>query len=57
MSRLVFWVEMKARSLTVGIQVDTFRDEFGLKAIAVNSSNGGCKVEVLQVISLAQMRS
>ncbi|KAJ7319126.1 P-loop containing nucleoside triphosphate hydrolase protein [Mycena albidolilacea] len=26
-------------------QVETFRDEFGLKAIAVNSSNGGCKPE------------
>ncbi|KAJ7901542.1 hypothetical protein B0H13DRAFT_1882878 [Mycena leptocephala] len=29
----------------------TFRDKFGLKAIAVNSSNGGCKPEVLQVMS------
>ncbi|KAJ7035030.1 P-loop containing nucleoside triphosphate hydrolase protein [Mycena alexandri] len=31
-------------------QVETFRDEFKLKATAVNSSNGGCKVEVLQEI-------
>jgi hypothetical protein len=30
-------------------QVDTFREEFKLKAIAVNSSNGGCKIEVLKV--------
>jgi glyoxylase-like metal-dependent hydrolase (beta-lactamase superfamily II) len=29
-------------------KVDTFRDEFKLKAIAVNSSNGGCKPEILQ---------
>ncbi|KAJ7660438.1 P-loop containing nucleoside triphosphate hydrolase protein [Mycena rosella] len=31
-------------------QVETFHDEFGLKAIAVNSSNGGCAPEVLQQI-------
>ncbi|KAF8145811.1 P-loop containing nucleoside triphosphate hydrolase protein [Mycena galopus ATCC 62051] len=31
-------------------QVDTFREEFKLKAIAVNSSNGGCKIEVLKEI-------
>ncbi|KAJ7245186.1 P-loop containing nucleoside triphosphate hydrolase protein [Mycena haematopus] len=31
-------------------QVETFRDEFKLKAIAVNSSNGGCKPEVLRDI-------
>ncbi|KAJ6472905.1 P-loop containing nucleoside triphosphate hydrolase protein [Mycena vitilis] len=31
-------------------QVETFRDEFKLRAIAVNSSNGGCKPEVLQEI-------
>ncbi|KAJ7622306.1 P-loop containing nucleoside triphosphate hydrolase protein [Roridomyces roridus] len=31
-------------------QVETFRDEFGLKAVAVNSSNGGCTPEVLQQI-------
>ncbi|KAJ7026664.1 P-loop containing nucleoside triphosphate hydrolase protein [Mycena alexandri] len=31
-------------------QVETFQDEFKLKATAVNSSNGGCKVEVLQEI-------
>ncbi|KAJ6617841.1 P-loop containing nucleoside triphosphate hydrolase protein [Mycena sp. CBHHK59/15] len=31
-------------------QVETFRDEFKLKAIAVNSSNGGCKIEVLKEI-------
>ncbi|KAF7371798.1 p-loop containing nucleoside triphosphate hydrolase protein [Mycena venus] len=31
-------------------QVETFRDEFKLKAIAVNSSNGGCKPEILQEI-------
>ncbi|KAJ7302861.1 P-loop containing nucleoside triphosphate hydrolase protein [Mycena albidolilacea] len=31
-------------------KVDTFRDEFKLKAIAVNSSNGGCKPEILQEI-------
>ncbi|KAJ7211875.1 P-loop containing nucleoside triphosphate hydrolase protein [Mycena rebaudengoi] len=31
-------------------QVHTFREEFKLKAIAVNSSNGGCKAEVLQEI-------
>ncbi|KAJ6617238.1 P-loop containing nucleoside triphosphate hydrolase protein [Mycena sp. CBHHK59/15] len=30
-------------------QVETFRDEFKLKATAVNSSNSGCKVEVLQL--------
>ncbi|KAJ7731866.1 P-loop containing nucleoside triphosphate hydrolase protein [Mycena metata] len=29
-------------------QVNTFREEFGLKAIAVNSGNGGCTPEVLQ---------
>ncbi|KAF8169336.1 P-loop containing nucleoside triphosphate hydrolase protein [Mycena galopus ATCC 62051] len=33
-------------------QVNTFREEFKLKAIAVNSSNGGCKVEVLKVLSV-----
>ncbi|KAJ7443700.1 P-loop containing nucleoside triphosphate hydrolase protein [Mycena latifolia] len=31
-------------------QVETFREEFKLKAIAVNSSNGGCKIEVLKEI-------
>ncbi|KAJ7848102.1 P-loop containing nucleoside triphosphate hydrolase protein [Mycena leptocephala] len=31
-------------------QVETFRDEFKLKAMAVNSSNGGCKPEVLEQI-------
>ncbi|KAJ7255107.1 hypothetical protein B0H12DRAFT_1202206 [Mycena haematopus] len=31
-------------------QVATFRDEFKLKAIAINSSHGGCKLEVLQEI-------
>ncbi|KAJ6484651.1 P-loop containing nucleoside triphosphate hydrolase protein [Mycena sanguinolenta] len=31
-------------------QGDTFREEFKLKAIAVNSSNGGCKIEVLKEI-------
>lgn len=31
------------------LKVETFRDEFNLKATAVNSSNGGCKIEVLQV--------
>ncbi|KAJ6618432.1 P-loop containing nucleoside triphosphate hydrolase protein, partial [Mycena sp. CBHHK59/15] len=31
-------------------QVETFREEFKLKATAVNSSNGGCKIEVLQEI-------
>ncbi|KAJ7762331.1 P-loop containing nucleoside triphosphate hydrolase protein [Mycena maculata] len=31
-------------------QVDTFRDEFKLKVMAVNSSNGGCKPEVLEQI-------
>ncbi|KAJ7195049.1 P-loop containing nucleoside triphosphate hydrolase protein [Mycena pura] len=31
-------------------QVQTFRDEFKLKAIAVNSSNGGCNAQVLQDI-------
>ncbi|KAJ7859516.1 hypothetical protein B0H14DRAFT_3446642 [Mycena olivaceomarginata] len=36
-------------------QVETFRDEFGLKAIAVNSSNGGCKPEVLQVMPPAKL--
>ncbi|KAJ6451326.1 P-loop containing nucleoside triphosphate hydrolase protein [Mycena sanguinolenta] len=34
-------------------QVDTFREEFKLKAIAVNSSNGGCKIEVLKVRPLS----
>ncbi|KAJ7710239.1 hypothetical protein B0H14DRAFT_2414891 [Mycena olivaceomarginata] len=36
-------------------EVETFRDEFGLKAIAVNSSNGGCKPEVLQVMFLSKV--
>ncbi|KAJ7768855.1 P-loop containing nucleoside triphosphate hydrolase protein [Mycena metata] len=31
-------------------QVETFREEFKLKATAVNSSNGGCTIEVLQEI-------
>ncbi|KAJ7437768.1 P-loop containing nucleoside triphosphate hydrolase protein [Mycena latifolia] len=31
-------------------QVETFREEFKLKAMAVNSSNGGCKTEVLEKI-------
>jgi hypothetical protein len=31
------------------LKVETFRDEFNLKATAVNRSNGGCKIEVLQV--------
>ncbi|KAJ7258002.1 P-loop containing nucleoside triphosphate hydrolase protein [Mycena rebaudengoi] len=31
-------------------QVETFRDEFKLRATAVNSSNGGCKPEVLKEI-------
>ncbi|KAJ7280066.1 P-loop containing nucleoside triphosphate hydrolase protein [Mycena rebaudengoi] len=31
-------------------QVQTFRDEFKLNVIAVNSSNGGCKADVLQAI-------
>ncbi|KAJ6615004.1 P-loop containing nucleoside triphosphate hydrolase protein [Mycena sp. CBHHK59/15] len=35
-------------------QVETFRDEFKLKATAINSSNGGCKVEVLQLITSCQ---
>ncbi|KAF8968227.1 P-loop containing nucleoside triphosphate hydrolase protein [Flammula alnicola] len=31
-------------------QVATFRDEFGLEAMAINSTNGGCKPEVLNDI-------
>ncbi|KAK7013470.1 ATP-dependent DNA helicase Q-like 3 [Favolaschia claudopus] len=31
-------------------QVLTFRNEFGLKATAINSSNGGCTKEVLQIL-------
>ncbi|KAJ7038353.1 P-loop containing nucleoside triphosphate hydrolase protein [Mycena alexandri] len=38
------------QKLTSKLQVETFRDEFKLKATAVNSSNGGCKMEVLQEI-------
>jgi superfamily II DNA helicase RecQ len=43
---------MVSISILTSIKVDTFRDEFGLKAIAVNSSDGGCKPEVLQVESI-----
>ncbi|KAJ7106023.1 P-loop containing nucleoside triphosphate hydrolase protein [Mycena crocata] len=31
-------------------QVSTFRNEFGLKATAINSSNGGCTKEIMQKV-------
>ncbi|KAJ7082951.1 P-loop containing nucleoside triphosphate hydrolase protein, partial [Mycena belliarum] len=31
-------------------QVATFRNEFGLKATAINSANGGCTKEIMEVI-------
>ncbi|KAH7903998.1 P-loop containing nucleoside triphosphate hydrolase protein [Hygrophoropsis aurantiaca] len=31
-------------------QVETFRNEFGLAAVAVNSSHGGCNIDVLEKI-------
>ncbi|KAJ7288849.1 P-loop containing nucleoside triphosphate hydrolase protein [Mycena rebaudengoi] len=31
-------------------QVDTFQNEFGLKAIAINSAHGGCTKEIVQSI-------
>lgn len=32
-------------------QVETFRDDFGLTAVAINSQNGGCTPEVVGVCS------
>ncbi|KAH9896143.1 uncharacterized protein BXZ73DRAFT_34268, partial [Epithele typhae] len=29
--------------------VDTFRDDFGLKAVTLHSKNGGCSAEVIEV--------
>ncbi|KAJ7125752.1 P-loop containing nucleoside triphosphate hydrolase protein [Mycena crocata] len=31
-------------------QVSTFRDEFGLKATAINSSNGGCTKDIMEKV-------
>jgi hypothetical protein len=31
-------------------KVATFQNEFGLKATAINSSNGGCTKDIMQVI-------
>ena len=39
----------KARKLTKKKKVTTFQTEFGLSAVAVNSSHGGCKKEVMEV--------
>lgn len=38
------------RRLTEILKVTTFQTEFGLSATAVNSSHGGCKKEVLEVL-------
>lgn len=35
------------------IQVITFQEEFGLTAVAVNSSNGGCSKRLARVSDIA----
>jgi hypothetical protein len=35
------------------LQVETFMNKFGLKAIAINSVHGSCTKEVIQVCPMA----